>query len=922
MKIVLVNLPWKKGKFWGVRAGSRWPHLKTPPEKNYVPFPFFLAYAAALLKREGLGVKLIDCLAEEIPTPLFLKMVLEENPDLLVAETSTSSLYNDLEILKKLPRVIPVTLCGPEANIITLDFLNQNKFIDYVLMGEYESTLLELAHKLEKGKDLDATLGLIYRANEDIKINPPRPLIEDLDILPWPLREGLPMVRYNDNPGGIPSPSVQMWTSRGCAYQCVFCLWPQLMYQKTRYRVRDIIKVVDEMEYLVRNMGFKSVYFDDDTTNIGKLRMLKLSQEVKQRRLNVPWAMMARPDLMDEEILEELRAAGLHAVKYGVESAEQSLLDHAHKNMDIQRTERMIRFTKSLGIKTHLTFTFGLPGETTQTIQRTIDFAMRLNPDSVQFSITTPFPGTKYFAELDEKGYIVSRLFSDYDGNSKSVLRTDYLSSKELEKAKRYAEKLWQVHIWQTRYKNLKPKDYVEKLLRAINNTGFSTFFLKLALFLKSHLKPLNFPTQGKSDFSSKNVLKLKSCIIKNGLSLTFKKLKDHYLDILGVFDGWCAFKGPDCVQIDLTNNCNNNCIGCWCNSPLLGDKSYKGAKKYKTLPMQLVKILIDELVGLGTSELYFSGGGEPFMHPDLLEIIAYAKQRQMRCSINTNFTLINESIIRGLIDLKLDHLTISLWAGTPQAYVATHPNKDEATFYKIRNMLIMLNSLKKDSLPQIKVYNVISNVNYHELEAMLNFAKETGCEAIEFTVIDTIPGLTDILMLSEEERHLVLEQCERIKKRADSTQILNLEHFMRRLSGLGADNAQYDSGFIDSIPCYAGWLFSRIMPNGDVNPCLKSHRIPVGNLYKHSFAQIWNSAKQQEFRSKTLKTKKDDPYFSLIGNDPQTAKGCYKSCDNIGQIIHMHNRLNRLSTIEHTLLGAVSWVNKFINKNGRIKKL
>jgi len=625
---------------------------------------------------------------------------------------------------------------------------------------------------------------------------------------------------------------------------------------------------------------------------------------------------------MDEEILEELRAAGLHAVKYGVESAEQSLLDHAHKNMDIQRTERMIRFTKSLGIKTHLTFTFGLPGETAQTIQRTIDFASRLNPDSVQFSITTPFPGTKYFAELDEKGYIVSRLFSDYDGNSKSVLRTDSLGPKELEKAKRYAEKLWQVNIWQTRYKNLKPKDYVEKLLRAINNAGFSAFLLKLALFLKSHLKPLNFPTQDKPDFSSQNVLKLKSCIIKNGLSSAFKKLKGHYLDILGIFNGSYAFKGPNCVQIDLTNNCNNNCIGCWCNSPLLGQRAYKGSKKYKTLPTHLVRGLIDELAGLGTSELYFSGGGEPFMHPDLLLLIDYAKHRGMKCSINTNFTLVNENIIRRLIELKVDYLTVSVWAGTPQTYAATHPNKDEATFYKIRNMLIMLNSLKKDSLPYIKVYNVISNLNYHELEAMLDFAKNTGCEAVEFTVIDTIPDATDMLILSHEERQIVLQQCEKIKECSNGVQILNLEHFIRRLSDSGADNAQYDSGFIDSVPCYTGWLFSRIMPNGDVNPCLKSHRIPVGNLYKHSFAQIWNNAKQQEFRSQTLKTRKDDPYFYLIGNDPQTAKGCYKSCDNIGQIIHMRNRLNRLSTLERILLRTIGWGNKFINKNGRIRKL
>jgi radical SAM superfamily enzyme YgiQ (UPF0313 family)/MoaA/NifB/PqqE/SkfB family radical SAM enzyme len=896
MKIVLVNLPWKKGRFWGVRAGSRWPHIKTLQEKNYSPFPFFLAYAAALLKRENFEVKLIDALAEEIHTPLFLKMVVEEKPNLLVAETSTPSLYNDLEILKKVPNGIPIALCGPEANIRTLDFLSQNKFIDFVFIGEYEYTLLELAQRLKKRKNLDGLLGLIYRSKADLKINPARPLVEELDMLPWPIRESLPMERYNDNPGGIPVPSVQMWTSRGCPYQCTFCVWPQLMYRKNRYRIRSITKVVDEMGYLVRNMGFKSIYFDDDTTNIGKLRMLELSKEIKRRRLNVPWAMMARADLMDEEILDSLKAAGLYAVKYGVESAEQGLLDRIHKNMDIEKTERMIRFTKSLGIKTHLAFTFGLPGETAQTIQKTVDLAIKLNPDSVQFSITTPFPGTQYFDDLNERGYIVSRICSDYDGNSKSVLRTESLGPKELEKAKQYANKIWRVHLWQTRYNHFRFKDYIKKLFSITNHKGSYVSFSKLMSFTNYKLKEVKFNLFGKYKLLSNNFLRFKASINNRGIGHTYKKIRNHYLDILGIFNGYRAFKGPSCVQIDLTNKCNNNCIGCWCNSPLLANRAYRGSKKYTTLPTPMVKTLIDELAGLGTNELYFSGAGEPFMHPDLLSIIEYAKQRGMLCSINTNFTLVNESIVKKLIELNIDYLTVSIWAGTPQIYTLTHPNKDEATFYRLRNLLRMLNSLKTNCKPHIKIYNVICNINFRELEKMVGFAKDTGCDAVEFTVVDTIPQATDILILSQEERRIVLEQCERMKRNTGTVQILNLEHFMRRLSDPGATNAQYDSEFINIIPCYIGWLFSRIMPNGDVNFCLKAHRIPVGNLYEKTFWEIWNSQRQMEFRQKTLMDKKGSSFFRLIGNDPNCKIGCYKSCDDIGRNLYMHKKITSLN--------------------------
>ncbi len=222
----------------------------------------------------------------------------------------------------------------------------------------------------------------------------------------------------------------------------------QVMYQGRHYRFRRVKDVADEMEVLVRQKGFRSVYFDDDTFNIGKERMLDLCREFKSRGLDrVPWAIMARPDLMDKEILTRMKEAGLWAVKYGVESASQALVDRIGKQMDLDAAARMIVFTKKLGIKVHLTFTFGLPGETWKTIDETIAWARKLDPFSLQFSITTPFPGTAYHKALEEKGFIVSRDFSSYDGNFRSVIRTESLSPEDLTAARAGAIRIWQEHV-------------------------------------------------------------------------------------------------------------------------------------------------------------------------------------------------------------------------------------------------------------------------------------------------------------------------------------------------------------------------------------------------------------------------------------------------------------------------------------------
>ncbi len=446
VKVLLANPPWQKEDKWGVRAGSRWPHIKDSNQGKYMPFPFFLAYATSLLRKNDIEATLFDAIAEQITKERFIEDLSRRNFDIFVSETSVPSFYYDMELLNEISSSgFPIVLCGPNQEIYSFEFLEKNNFINFVLFGEYEFTLLELVMAISEGKkDLSHIKGLIWRDEKNNVIkNSKRPPF-DINLLPWPHIESLPMDNYWDLPGGIPHPSVQMVASRGCPFSCNFCLWPQVVFDGKSYRTRDVTDVVNEMEFFVRERGFKSVYFDDDTFNVGTERIIELCREIISRDLhNIPWAIMAKADLMNEELLDTLKDAGLHAVKYGVESASQELVDNCGKNLNLMKAERMIEYTKSLGIRVHLTFSFGLPGETKDTIKKTIDYALELDPYSVQFSLVTPFPGTTLFDELDKEGRILTKDWSLYDGNCSCVFQPENLTSSDLEEAKQSAYTLW-----------------------------------------------------------------------------------------------------------------------------------------------------------------------------------------------------------------------------------------------------------------------------------------------------------------------------------------------------------------------------------------------------------------------------------------------------------------------------------------------
>lgn len=456
MKIFLGNSPWSKKGFYGVRAGSRWPHFEKETTE-YMPFPFFLAYAAALLEEDGFEVLLVDAIAEKISEEQFVRKIEAFGPDLILLEVSTISIAVDLalakKLRKKLSRSVKLALCGLHALMYKTNFLEENQSVDFVLFGEYEYTIQELIVALTDGKPLGDIGGLIFRLSSgEVVKNPRRPLISDLDKLPWPARHFLPIFNYHDEPGSIPTPSVQIWTSRGCPFKCIYCAWPQIMYGDNSYRTRRPARVVDEIEWLIDRWGFKSFYIDDDTFNIGKERVLEFCRLLRERHVNVPWAAMARADKMDREMLEEMVKSGLAAIKYGVESASQELIDRSGKNLDLQQALRVIKMTREMGVKFHLTFMFGLPGETEKTIEETIRMARELDPESLQFTICTPFPGSAYYYLLEKEGCILTRDWSRYDGYSTSVIRSEDLGPGELEKALHNAENAWSGHIKARRF--------------------------------------------------------------------------------------------------------------------------------------------------------------------------------------------------------------------------------------------------------------------------------------------------------------------------------------------------------------------------------------------------------------------------------------------------------------------------------------
>lgn len=285
--------------------------------------------------------------------------------------------------------------------------------IDAVVVGEGELTVPEILGCLELGKSLAGVKGVIFRRGNEIGKNEPRPLITDLDLIPFPDRELLgdknlyipPPATYKRKPVAV------MLTSRGCNRRCIYCY--QLdKTRKSGIRYRSVENVLAEIELCLKQ-GYREIKFLDDTFAADYDRAMQIAQEIKARRLDFTWFASACVNQVDKVLLRAFKEAGCWAVLLGAESGVQKNLNAIRKGITLEQTEKAVGAAKEVGLKVSTPFIFGIPGETYEEGLKTIEFACKLNPDIANFHAITPFPGTELYDNVDRYGTISQEL-SDY----------------------------------------------------------------------------------------------------------------------------------------------------------------------------------------------------------------------------------------------------------------------------------------------------------------------------------------------------------------------------------------------------------------------------------------------------------------------------------------------------------------------------
>lgn len=440
MKILATNLSGVKKEENGdikhyAKAGSRWPMVIGKTKSvDYYPFPFWLAYTSALLKRDVQAViKGLDGVVLDLDNNQYLEEIKKINPDLLITELTTISLKDDLGALKKIKETTgaKIAVAGNYPTIEHKRLLRENSFIDFVLRKEYEITAKELAESLIFNKPMKNISGLSYRDGENIIANEDRPLLENLDFLPYPDRDDFPASLYPDF--AIYSPCINLVASRGCPGGCVYCQERHIMYNSPLYRRRDPKKVVDEMEFCIKKFGARQFYFDDQSFTVINSYTQAICQEIIDRKIKIPWTCMGDAMWVSKETLDKMAQAYCIGMKFGVESANEKILKMIGKPLDLKKLEQTVKWCKQLGIRTHATFIVGLPGATKEIVLQDMKFLDELKPFTAQAALAVPYPGTPFYKWAEENNYLITKDLSKYDGMGQSVLNYPNLSKREME---------------------------------------------------------------------------------------------------------------------------------------------------------------------------------------------------------------------------------------------------------------------------------------------------------------------------------------------------------------------------------------------------------------------------------------------------------------------------------------------------------
>jgi hopanoid biosynthesis associated radical SAM protein HpnJ len=393
MRTLFLNPPSYDGFDGG--AGARY---QAKREIRSFWYPTWLAQPAALVP----GSLLVDAppagktLADVVP--------LVRDRDLAVLYTSSPTFAGDVKVAEALKEAVPsllVGFAGPTVAVEPERSLLASPAIDFVAREEFDFTLKEVA----EGRPLAEVAGLSYkRPDGQPQHNPDRELLTDMDSLPFVTPVYKRDLRIEDYYiGYLQHPYVSLYTGRGCRSRCTFCLWPQTVGGH-RYRTRSVASVLDEAALVKEQFPqMKELFFDDDTFTDDRGRAAEIARGLG--RLGITWSCNAKANV-PRELLTVMRDNGLRLLLVGYESGNQQILINIKKGLRVERARRFAADCRDLGITVHGTFILGLPGETRETIQETIQFARDVNPHTLQVSVAAPYPGTELYRQAMENGWL------------------------------------------------------------------------------------------------------------------------------------------------------------------------------------------------------------------------------------------------------------------------------------------------------------------------------------------------------------------------------------------------------------------------------------------------------------------------------------------------------------------------------------
>lgn len=394
-KIIFVNPPLSLKERYGTldKGGAYMPAIG-------------VLYLASVCRENKYDVSILDCPAYNYDYNTSIKRILEEEPDYIGISSTTAAIYNAANLAYLLLERgfdKPIILGGPHVSAVPIETMKRFPQFTVGVLGEGEDTIVELLQILDSKSNLFEVKGLVVKNEGEIKITPPRPFIQDLDKLPLPAWDLLPppdvykfsATRFSKTPVG------SLLTSRGCYAQCTFCDASVFGRKIREHSAEYVIKMIED---LIRRFKIKSLIINDDIFAYSKNRLFKICETMIKKKLNVEWSCSSWINLMTPDILQIMKKAGCFQIAYGIESGSQRILDFLKKGIKLEKIQEVLKWTRNAGIRTKGYFMIGIPGDTRETIEQTIDVAKRLELDDFQTTFCTPFPGTELYGIAAQYG--------------------------------------------------------------------------------------------------------------------------------------------------------------------------------------------------------------------------------------------------------------------------------------------------------------------------------------------------------------------------------------------------------------------------------------------------------------------------------------------------------------------------------------